>query len=369
MDSIFLILLHILALIAGITLVFASVLSAIRTFVLPRNARDPLARQVFLTTRWIFNKRVNRAKTYLQRDRVMELYAPISLLCLLLVWLIGVLLGYMCLYWGLGIDGLRNVFTVSGSSLLTLGFASVSALGTTVLAFSEATIGLILVALLISYLPTMYSAFSRREALVSALEVRAGSPPSAVEMIKRYFRIRGLIELDEVWISWEGWFIDIEESHTSLGALSFFRSPQPEHSWVTAAGAVLDAAALLSSTVDIPRNPRAQLCLRAGFISLRRISSFFQIPYDANPLPTDPISIARSEFEDACNELVEAGVPIIADRDQAWLDFAGWRVNYDTVLLRLAALTMAPEARWSSDRSLLPLKRPTKPRLREPSRD
>ena len=283
----------------------------------------------------------------------MELYAPISLLCLLMTWLLGVMLGYMFMYWSLGIDGLRNIFTVSGSSLLTLGFAAVSELATTILAFSEAIIGLILVALLISYLPTMYGSFSRREAAVSALEVRAGSPPSAVEMLTRYHRIRGLDQLNEIWGTWENWFIDIEESHTSLGALAFFRSPQPTHCWVTAAGAVLDAAALLNSIVDMPNRPESQLCLRAGFLSLRQIADFFRIPFDPNPQSTDPISIARSEFEEACDELATAGLPLKTDRDQAWRDFAGWRVNYDRPLLALAALIVAPEARWSSDRSLI----------------
>ena len=345
--------LKVLAFGIGVLFVWFSVLSAIRTFVLPRTARDPVARRVFLITRQFFNFRTRRAKTYLERDRIMELYAPISLLLLLLTWLIGVLVGYMFLYWTFGITGWRTVFTVSGSSLLTLGFASVSDVMTTILAFSEAVIGLILVALLISYLPTMYSAFSRREAVVSSLEVRAGSPPSAVEMIKRFYLIRGLDELDEVWIGWEAWFLDIEESHTSLGPLSFFRSPQPQHSWVTAAGAVLDAAAIYNSTLDIPKpSPRSQLCLRAGYISLQQISTFFRLNYEPNPRPTDPISVTRAEFEVACDELASTGVPIKADRDQCWRDFAGWRVNYDTVLLSLAALTMSPEAPWSSDRSL-----------------
>src|SRR5258708_39527866 len=136
---------------------------------------------------------------------------------------------------------------MSGSSVLTLGFALVDNFPTTVLAFSEATIGLILIALLIAYLPTIDSAFSRREAAVTMLEVRAGSPPSAVEMIIRYTRLKRLEQLGELWKAWEVWFVDLEESHTSLSALSFFRSPQPHRSWVTAAGAVLDGAALARS--------------------------------------------------------------------------------------------------------------------------
>ncbi len=98
--------------------------------------------------------------------------------------------------------------------------------------------------LLVTYLPSLYAAFSRREAQIALLEARAGSPPSGVDMIERYHRIDWLDRLTAVWEDWEAWFADIEETHTSLPALAFFRSPQPEQSWVTAAGAVLDGAAL-----------------------------------------------------------------------------------------------------------------------------
>lgn len=345
-------LLRLLVLLAGIGLVIRVMLSAIRTFVLPRSARDSVTRAVFLTVRWFFNVRLRWANSYADRDRVMAFYAPVSLLLLPGMWLALVLLGYMGIFWALGVQPWPTAFTLSGSSLLTLGFALAKDLPTTVLAFSEAAIGLILVALLISYLPTMYTAFSRREAAVTMLEVRAGSPPSAVEMLSRFGRLQRLSKLAELWVEWEIWFVELEETHTSLAALAFFRSPQADHSWVTAAGAILDAAALSRSVVDIPLDRQADLCLRAGYLALRRIAEYFRIKYDPDPQPGDPISIGRDEFEAAYEELASQGVPLVADREQAWRDFAGWRVNYDTVLLALATLTMAPYAPWSSDRSL-----------------
>src|SRR5581483_8524682 len=128
----------------------------------------------------------------------------------------------------------------------------------------------------------------------------------------------------------------------------FFRSPQPDRSWITAAGAVLDAAALARSTLDIERDPQADLCIRAGYLCLRRICDFFRIEYNQNPNADDPISISRSEFDQVYEELAFVGVPVKPDRDQAWRDYSGWRINYDTPLLALAALTMAPYAPWSS---------------------
>jgi len=345
---------RVLAFLVGAAAAYATAASAIRTFVLPRAASDALAQGVFLGVRSLFNLRMKRARTFEDRDRIMALYAPVSLVTFPTVLLTVALLGYMAMFWALGVGSWRDAFKVSGSSLLTLGFSTVDSLPTTILAFSEAAFGLILVALLIGYIPTMYTAFSRREAAVTMLEVAAGSPPSAVEMILRLNRLDRLDLFDEIWRRWETWFVDVEESHTSLAALPFFRSPQPEHSWVTAAGAVLDSAALVNAAVDVPRNRQADLCIRAGYICLRRIAAFFKVHYEANVGPDTPISIARAEFDEACDRLAAANVPLKPDRDQAWRDFAGWRANYDTVLLALALLTMAPYAPWSSDRSLRP---------------
>jgi hypothetical protein len=112
----------------------------------------------------------------------------------------------------------------------------------------------------------------------------------------------------------------------------------------------------------------AALCVRSGFTALRSIADFFGIENDHDPSPTDPIAIAREEFDDVCRQLAAIGVPIKQDRDQAWRDFSGWRVNYDRVLIALAGLTMAPYALWSSDRSIyqprriIPRRRRTFPR-------
>jgi hypothetical protein len=158
--------------------------------------------------------------------------------------------------------------------------------------------------------------------------------------------------LDDYWVNWETWFADIEESHSVLPALVFFRSPRSKTSWVVAAGAVLDAAALTLSAVDIPRSAAAQLSIRAGFIAFRRIVDYFGISYPPDPhYPQNSISVTRQEFDSALDQLAQGNVPLKADREQAWIDYAGWRVNYDGVLLAMCSLTMAPWAVWSSDRA------------------
>lgn len=336
----------------GAYIVAYTLLSAVKTVVLPRSANTSITRWVFSFTRIVFQLRMRSVKTYEDRDQVMALYAPISLLILPIAWLIGILIGYMLIYMALENMDMYTAFKLSGSSLLTLGFERFDTQLSMMFEFSEAALGLIVVALLISYLPAMYSAFSKREALVTMLEVRADTPPSPLTMITRAYEINGLTTMTDLWELWEVWFAELEESHTSLAALVFFRSPLPGRSWVTSAGAILDTASIILSTVDVPNDPQAQLMIRSGFLALRRIADFFDINYDPNPEPTDPISVSQYEFDQLYDQLVAAGVPLRADREQAWRDYAGWRVNYDRVLLALAALTMAPYAPWVSDRSL-----------------
>jgi len=336
--------------VAGAAVVIPVFGSAVRTVILPRGIPAKLGRWVMLTTRMLFALRLGRKADYEKTDRIMALYGPIGLMSLLATWLSLVLVGYAMMFWGLGADGAAQAFAQSGSALFTLGFASTTAVPQMALSFAEAGTGLVLLALLITYLPSIYSAFSRRELEIAKLEVRAGSPPTGLEMIERAWRLERLESLTDVWIAWEGWFADIEESHTSLPVLVFFRSPQPDRSWVTAAGAVLDGAALMASTVDQPRNVESELCVRAGYVALRTVASYFQIQYEPNPAPEDPISIQRQEFDEVYGRLKAAGIPL-KDQQAAWTGFSGWRVNYDTVLLALATLTLAPWAPWSSDRS------------------
>ncbi|MET0579239.1 MAG: hypothetical protein ABW122_11325 [Ilumatobacteraceae bacterium] len=348
---------------AGAVIVLLTLGSALLTVVVPRARMTRLTWFHFVWIRRVFVALASPRRPFAVRDRILAVYAPFALAALPGAWLTVVIVAFSFVFWGCGIDPYREALAVSGSSLTTLGFERPDGLVLEVISVIEAAIGLGLVALMISYLPTIYTAFQRREARVGGLQVRAGLPPEPTKLYRRYVRIGWLDRLgDELFPEWEDWFIDIEESHTSQAALVFFRSPHPDRSWITAAGCVLDAAALHNAVIDLPHDPRADILLRSGFLCLRRIASSFEMRHDDDPRPDDPISISREEFDDVCAELAEAGVPLVADLDQGWRDFAGWRVNYDVVLGRLAELVVAPEARWSTDRhvprSHLPLLRP-----------
>jgi len=336
---------------AGLLVVILTLFSALSTFVLPRAARSQLNRIVFGLLRRVFEFILHFAKTYERRDAVMAYYAPIGVLLLVPTWYILISLGFTAMYWSLGAGDWQTAFRLSGSSLFTLGFANADGVVLAMFEFMEAMIGLIMVGLLISYLPTMYSAFSRREQVVNMLEVRAGNPPSAAEMLLRFHRNHGLEKLADYWKIWEAWFADIEESHTTLPALVFFRSPRADNSWVTAAGAVLDAAAITLSAIEIPYEVSAALCIRAGFLAFHRIADYFDIPHPHDPhYPEVPICVERAEFDSVLDQLAVAGLPLKPDRELAWMNFAGWRVNYDRSLILLCGLVMAPKAPWSGDR-------------------
>jgi hypothetical protein len=335
----------------GAAIVVGVVRSAMLTVVVPRGEPTRIARYTLLSLRAAYDLWARAQRSAERRDRSLARFGPTSLLALALVWALATATGFVGLFWSLDHLNLVDAIYLSGSSLTTLGVRSPQGAAETVLCFAEALLGLGLIALLISYLPTIYTLFANRENQVVKLDVRAGSPPTALEMLVRFHRIGWLDEMAGTWDQWENWFTELEESHTSHPVLVFFRSQRADSSWITSAGAALDTMALCASTLDIPSRPQTAVTIRSGFLALRAIARFYGVPYAVNPAPNAPISIYRGEFDLLCENLEVAGLPMKADREQAWRAFAGWRVNYDDALLALCSLCAAPATPWSSDRS------------------
>ena len=358
----------------GALIALGTLLAAIQTVVVPRAERSLLIRFVYVGMGILFSLLARRRKTYEARDALLARYAPTTLMLLPVVWATGVIYGFSLMFWALDVRPYREALTLSGWSLTTLGYRTTTDFFTLTLAGFEALIGLGIVAFLISFLPTMYSAFSSRESAVARLEIRAGTPPTPEAMIILAHETGGLEDMGDTWTEWEHWFVRVEETHQTYPALAYFRSVRSDRSWVTAAGCILDTAAIMLSTVAVPHSPAAPFMIRAGFVALRNIAEFFAIEYDPDPLPTAPITVHRHEFYETYEALQGAGVPVVEDREQAWHDYAGWRVNYDDCLVGLASITSAPPGKWSSDRPsryhrlplfYRPLRRPLPPLLRE----
>ena len=346
---------QVVAFLFGLIIVIYVIQAAVRTVVLPRSTRVRLAAAVFGVVVLVFRWLADRKRSYEAQDTILAVIAPVGMLIIPASWLVLLLVGFGFMFWStdtaLGIDG---AFNLAGSSMSTLGFAPAVGAGQQALAFSAALLGLLVLTLFITYLPSIYSAFQRRENRVSLLEVRAGSPPNATEMLIRFHRIGWVEELSFEWLAWEPWFMELEETHTTHAALPWFRSTEPHRSWVTASGAMLDAAALWISATNVPHGPdhaAAGLMIRSGYVALRRIAESFNLPFDKDPHPGDPIAIQRSEFDEAVDLLADAGISVREDRDEAWAAFSGWRINYEAPLLGLAQMLRVPYAPWTSDRS------------------
>ncbi|HEX8327511.1 MAG TPA: hypothetical protein VF629_08220 [Hymenobacter sp.] len=330
----------------GVILVITTLSAAIRSFVLPRNEVVRLNVRVFVAIRLLFDTAAKMANSYERRDRIMAHYAPVALVALPVVWEALVGLGYTSIYWALGEGNWERCYELSSSSLMTLGTTDTRNVAIAALTYSEATLGLLLLTLLLSYLPTIYQAFSRREATVALLELRAGTPPSASCLLGWLNHDDSLENDDLQWANWEQWFVEIEESHTSLPILTFFRSPQPGRSWVTSGGLILDAAVLLFAAVDGPRSRQVEITFKAGCLALNRVYRFFDDKAESEPsglLPDEsPEDPGRADFDLACHDLVERGVRVCEDRAAAWARYKELRSRYASALEFLSRLTMAP---------------------------
>lgn len=321
--------------------------AAIRTFLLPRAANVPLSRYTALVIRKFFWLLAGH-KTYLVKDRILSLYASIVLLTYQALWLALSVVAFAFFFVAAGIAHFGLAFEISGSSLFTLGIIAVHHGGASVLEYVEAGVGLTLLALLIAFIGPLYQGFQRREYAVSRLTVRAGIPATPWGVLEIAQSVESYDRLDELWREWEQWFIDVGETHTTLPILNFYRSPTPTQSWIGSAATVLDAAALFNAAVDAKPSPTAGLCIRAGWLTLRRIGDYFKIRYPTTMTKDIPISITREEFEIVLARLELVGVPILADHDAAWSDFVGWRINYDALVERFYTIFVCPRTDWKT---------------------
>jgi hypothetical protein len=330
--------------VAGIFLQVVVLDAAIRTFLLPRVADVTLSRVIAQVIRRLFNL-VAGKKSYATKDRILSLYASITLLAYQTMWLGLSLVAFAFFYVASGTPSFSLAFNVSGSSLFSAAThrGAVSALG-----YIEAGIGLTLLALLIAFIGPLYQSFQRREFAVSRLTVRAGIPATPWGVLEIAQSVESYDRLDELWREWETWFIDVGETHTTLPILNFYRSPLPTQTWIGCAATVLDAAALFNAAVDAEPSPTAGLCIRAGWLTLRRMADYFRVPYPTTMSKEIPIAVSREDFEIVLKRLESVGVPILADHDAAWTDFLGWRVNYDAIIERFYILFTCPRTDWKS---------------------
>jgi hypothetical protein len=243
-------------------------------------------------------------------------------------------------------DLLESFYVAAGLMVGLVDFAAIGPV-TRVIAVLEAATGLALVAVVISLLFSLYASFQRREALVITLDALAGAPPSGVVLLENSLRYDMIQHLDETFDEWKVWSAEVLESHLAYPILAYFRSSHDNESWVSAIGALLDAAVLVLTTVeDVPRGP-AKLMYNAGTHLVEDLSWFFRTSH------VHEVGIERFEFDQACDRLAEAGFTL-TDREISWTKFAELRAAYAIPLNDMGRYWSIPPALWIGDRSYLP---------------
>jgi len=299
-------------------------------------------------------------KSYRRRDQILAAEAAVLLLAQLGAWLLVFYLGYALLFWPF-VPDITAALITAGTGLWGIGgigSAEVTGAGPRVIQDLSALSGIITITLQISYLPTLYGAFNRRENEISLLTARAGIPSWGPELLARtrYALGSGLSTIDtlpDLYERWEAWAADLAESHTTYLPLVRFRSPKPRSSWVVSLLAVLDSAALyLSLSPGSAPEVEARLCLRSGLICLGEVARAMGLnaPVADAPDMAAGLELTYEDFLEAVERLREVDFPIERDPAEAWQDFSGWRVNYEKAAYAIALAVSAVRAPWSGPR-------------------
>jgi hypothetical protein len=344
------------AAVVGGMLVLSALSSVTLTLIVSRPVNSRLTRWVDRSVDVAYEYVVTRSSDSQRRDQLRSTQAAALLLTQLAAWLFVAFVGYALLLWPFAGRGVASAFVEAGSSLFTLGFGEPTGTAPAVIVFLAAATGLLILTLQIAYLPTLYSAFNRRETQIALLNERAGVPSWGPELLARTHYALGtgastLNTMPDLYAQWESWAADVAESHTTYPVLVRFRSQESLSSWVTSLLAVLDSAALfLALSPGIAPVVPARLCLRSGFRCFNRIARTIGFDIPREPDTDAGTTVTYAEFLDAVGRMRGVGFPIERDPADAWPDFVGWRVNYEPAAYAVAAAVYAVPALWSGPR-------------------
>jgi hypothetical protein len=335
----------------GLVIVWITLAEVLFTMVLPRRPAGVERLSLFInrSVRLVFVGLSRLAKTYEGKDAILAPTAPVALIAQLLFWGASLVLGFGLMLMPT-VHSLPPALLQALTALFTVGAIHIGGPANTGVDITIGAIWVVIVALQIAYLPALYGAFSRREGLVSLLESRAGTPAWGPELLARHQLVGITDTLPDLYATWEEWSADVAESHTTYPILLLFRSPEPWYSWLLGLLAVLDGAAMHLAVAPTTASSEARLCLRMGFTLLQRIAVTLGWTVDSDPSPEGPILLTYEEFADAVGMLERVGFRAERTAEEAWPDFRGWRVNYESIAYRLADRLTAPPTPWSGPR-------------------
>jgi len=339
--------------IIGFVLIVVVLWDVFETIVLPRRVtrRFRLTR-AFYRSIWLPWSSIARGfKKSKQRETFLSVFGPLSLLALLVLWAATLVFGFASLHWAFGsqislVNGHAGFFSdlyYSGTTFFTLGLGDIAPNGSVARAMTviEASLGFALLALVIGYFPVLYQAFSRREVNISMLDARAGTPPTAAELLRRHQEGQSLESLDRLLRDWEMWASDLMESHLSYPVLCFFRSQHDNQSWLAALNAVLDTCSLVMVGIDGIPKWQAQLTFKMARHAVVDISQIF----NASPLKHDGARLPKKDLDMLRSVLFETGVALRDEEgDETTLDEL--RAMYEPYTRVLSRYLMMPLPGW-----------------------
>ncbi|MBK9738889.1 MAG: hypothetical protein IPO93_05165 [Actinobacteria bacterium] len=392
--------------IVGFLLVLATTISLMRTVVIPRALHSLISDTVskVVTSTALILSRMRR--TYAKRDGVLAWAGGTIIVLQLLTWLALYLVGYGLLIYGVSGMGMGDAMRESGSSLLTLGFASQNTEDQTIIDFLAAATGPIVIAMLIGFLPTIYSVYIEREVNVTMLGTAGGEPVWGPEMLARYSLADAVDDLEDTFAEWSRWAAALRMTHVTYPVLVWVRSARASRHYITSLLAVMDAAALMLSLNSSRKHPKAFTMLLQGgqALEVMYVFLFRKAPWrdrrlfagmftDRSPelqglseampvwnkrmmateLASDadaaqgldadavaalergdihPLSITRADFDEAVEMLRRAHFPIDRDLDDAWDHFRVMRSRYEFPAYQIAYRLDATPTPWSGDRRI-----------------
>jgi len=345
-----------LSLIAGIVCLITVLLDAFQTIVLPRRAtgRFRITRIFYILTwrPWVlFAQRMHHPR---KRETLFSFYGPLSLILLLMVWATGMVFGFALIFYSLGSPfndglqrpGMRSDLYVSGTTIFTLGLGDVTprSPATRELIILESGTGLGFLAIVMGYFPVLYSAFSRREVSISLLDARAGSPPTAAELLRRHANQSAEQALSVLLVEWERWSAELLESHISYPLLCYFRSQHGNQSWISALTAILDTSALLIAGVRGHEARQAQLTFAMARHAVVDLAQIFSLA----PIKSAPDRLTVAGYEQLYSLLCQSGVSVCRD-SQSYERLRELRGLYEGYAEALGKYLCMPLPPWISD--------------------
>jgi Ion channel len=337
---------EIVAFVLGALLLALTLWDLFETVVVPRPTpgRFRIARYAVRGS-WLAIRAVGQGRSDRMRDMLFGIFGPAAAIMLLVLWLGGLILGYGLVLYAIRdqlspLPSFGSTIYFAATSVLTLGFGDIMANGALarILVITAAATGLGVVALVVTFLFSLYGSYQRREIDVVTLQATAGAPPSAVALLEAYARLDLVDRLPEFFIDWQHWSAEVLDSHVAYPLLGFFRSSHDNLSWISALGSVLDASSLVITTINgIPRG-EAELARRVGSHLVEDVSNLgFRHGM--------PGTLERADFDAAWTRLADVGYRL-EPADTAWPRFEAARAMYAPRLEEMANYWATPATSW-----------------------